>query len=210
MGYIFGLDLGQAQDYSALVLVERTPPYRDETPMLTPVTVPARYQVVYAYRWALGTNYPHIIRGVLTRMHRAPVHGQGRLVLDRTGVGAPVADLFRKTGLRPIPVHVHGGAEMSHGPLGFNVPKRDIVGAVQVLLQQSRLDFAKRMPLMGQLFQELQTFRAKIDTVTAHDSYSAWREQDHDDLCFALALVCWWGERFAGNESGPMGVRWGT
>jgi len=40
-------------------------------------------------------------------------------------------------------------------------------------------------------------FRAKIDPATAHDSYSAWREQDHDDLVLSVALACWWGEREA-------------
>ena len=38
-------------------------------------------------------------------------------------------------------------------------------------------------------------FRQKIDPATAHDSYSAWRERDHDDLVLALALACWLGER---------------
>jgi hypothetical protein len=52
------------------------------------------------------------------------------------------------------------------------------------------------MPLIGPLLKELQSFRVTIDPTTAHDSYSAWREQDHDDLVFALALACWWGEYF--------------
>jgi hypothetical protein len=38
-------------------------------------------------------------------------------------------------------------------------------------------------------------FKVKIDPVTAHDSYSAWREQDHDDMVLAVALAAWYGER---------------
>ena len=30
--------------------------------------------------------------------------------------------------------------------------------------------------------------------MTAHDSYSAWREEDHDDLVISVALAAWWGE----------------
>ena len=42
------------------------------------------------------------------------------------------------------------------------------------------------------LVKELSNFRVKIDPVTAHDSYSAWREADHDDLVLAVALAAWW------------------
>ena len=198
MRYIFGLDLGQSQDYSALVLVERTPPQRTEEPLKQPVTIPASYAVRFAHRWALGTSYVEVTRDVATRLHREPVHGTGTLILDRTGVGQAVVDYVRAVQLRPIPVHVHGGADVTPSPRGgWNVPKRDLVSCVQILLQQDRLQFARRMPLMEPLLHELQSFRARIDPQTAHDSYSAWREQDHDDLVFSLALACWWGETWA-------------
>ncbi len=34
----------------------------------------------------------------------------------------------------------------------------------------------------------------KIDPATAHDSYSHWREGDHDDLVLATAMACWFRE----------------
>jgi hypothetical protein len=37
-------------------------------------------------------------------------------------------------------------------------------------------------------------FKVKIDPRSAHDSYSAWREEDHDDLVLSVALAAWWGE----------------
>jgi hypothetical protein len=30
-----------------------------------------------------------------------------------------------------------------------------------------------------------------VNISTAHDSYEAWREGDHDDLVLATALACW-------------------
>ena len=106
--------------------------------------------------------------------------------------------MFRKAKIRHQAIHVHGGYELTSIPNSFNTPKRDLVATVQVLLQQDRLHFARRLPLMDPLFHEAQSFWAKIDPQTAHDSYSAWREQDHDDLVFALALACWWAEKFGG------------
>jgi soluble P-type ATPase len=38
--------------------------------------------------------------------------------------------------------------------------------------------------------RELQNFRVKINIATGHDSYEAWRENEHDDIVLAVALVC--------------------
>jgi hypothetical protein len=50
--------------------------------------------------------------------------------------------------------------------------------------------------MMEQLVKELLNFRVKINISTAHDSYEAWREGDHDDLVLSVALACWAGERY--------------
>ncbi len=71
------------------------------------------------------------------------------------------------------------------------MPKRDLVAAVQVLMQSERLKIARALAEAGTLRQELQNFRVKIDPKTAHDSYSHWREAEHDDLVLATALACW-------------------
>jgi hypothetical protein len=206
VGFIFGLDLGQSQDYSALILVERTPPQEAQALMQAPATIPAFYAVRYAHRWPLGTDYVQVVRDVAHRLQRQPVAGQAALVVDRTGVGQAVVDFIRKAGLRPRAIHVHGGVNVSTGDAFTNVPKRDLVGVVQILLQQERLVFPRTMPLMGPLLKELQSFRVTIDPHTAHDSYSAWREQDHDDLVFALALACWWGEHFGSRQVGYIDI----
>ena len=200
MGFIFGLDLGQSQDYSALVLLERTPPRLDEAPMQAPVQIPAFYTLRYAHRWPLGTDYVRVVRDVAHRLARQPVGGEAALVVDRTGVGQAVVDFIRKARLRPIAVHVHGGVNVTTDSPHYGVPKRDLVGVVQILLQQERIVFPRAMPLIGPLLKELQSFRVTLDPHTAHDSYSAWREQDHDDLVFALALACWWGETFGSRQ----------
>ena len=174
MGYIFGLDLGQSQDYSALVLIERVPSRLDEESFKAPVKIPSSYTVRYCHRWPLGTDYVRVVQDVAHRLAQHPVDGQAQLVVDRTGVGAAVIDVIRQARLRPIAVHVHGGVNVTDGDRMHNVPKRDLVGVVQVLLHQERLVFPRAMPLMGPLLKELQSFRVTIDPTTAHDSYSVW------------------------------------
>jgi hypothetical protein len=74
---------------------------------------------------------------------------------------------------------------------GYRVPKRDLVSAVQVLLQSERLKIVRSLPEAATLRSEFQNFRVKIDPRTAHDSYSHWREAEHDDLVLATALAAW-------------------
>lgn len=119
---------------------------------------------------------------------------EGVLDLDQMGVGAPVIDLFQQEGLKPVGVLIHGDDKASQEGESWRVPKRDLVGILQVLLQTERLKVAGKLKLGPVLSQEMLNFRVLIDPVTAHDSYSAWREEDHDDLVLSVALAAWWGE----------------
>jgi hypothetical protein len=49
-----------------------------------------------------------------------------------------------------------------------------------------------------------QTARQAEDMAIVYDSYSAWREQDHDDLVLAVALACWWGQNMLIMEEIPV------
>ena len=77
----------------------------------------------------------------------------------------------------------------------WHVPKKELVGTVQAILGTNRLEIAPKLVHATTLVHELKNFSYKISQQTAHVSYSAWRERDHDDLVLALALACWAGER---------------
>jgi hypothetical protein len=176
--YILGLDLGQSQDYTALCIIEKL---KQEGG--------AVYHVRKLER-TRGTPYPDVVsrvKAILEKLSGAV------LVVDQTGVGAPVVDMFTQADLKPIGIYIHGGDKATHEGNTWRVPKRDLVGVLQVLLQNQKLKIAPG-PLSDILANEMLNFRVKIDPVTAHDSYSAWREQEHDDLVLAVALAAWWGE----------------
>lgn len=144
-------------------------------------------------RLSLGTPYPEVVERVRNMLSTPPLFERPTaLVVDATGVGAGVVDQFVHAGLSPIPVWITGGDRVG-GSLtdGLRVPKRDLVGAAQVLLQSGRLKVARALPEAETLRRELQNFRVKIDPRTAHDSYSHWREAEHDDLVLATALAAW-------------------
>ena len=87
----------------------------------------------------------------------------------------------------------------------MRVPKRDLVSAPLALMQNGQLKIARGLSLRETPVKELLNFRVKINISTAHDSYEAWREGDHDDLVLSVALACWAGERYMRKlESVPM------
>lgn len=152
-------------------------------------------------RFELGTPYPAIV-GHIRQMLATPPLADRRtaLVVDATGVGVGVVDQFVHSGLSPIPVSIHGGEKTTpDGSGGYRVPKRDLVGAVQILLQSERLKISRELPEAAPLRRELQNFRVKIDPRTAHDSYSHWREAEHDDLVLATALAAWFRQWWNSN-----------
>jgi hypothetical protein len=64
-----------------------------------------------------------------------------------------------------------------------------------------RLKWPKTIPFAKTFVDELLRFKVKI-TESAHDTYGAWREGEHDDLVLAVALACWRAE----HPPGPFKV----
>jgi hypothetical protein len=185
--YFCGLDLGQSRDYTAVAIAER---------VLSPRERHATYLFRYVQRLPLGTSYPQVVKHVTDALNRPPLKGHTALALDFTGVGRPVFDMFRQAHLpcSLYGVSIHGGIAVNWDGFTVGVPKRDLISSAQVLLQSKRLEIAGAMPDTTALTTELQNYQVKIDPLTAHDSYSAWREGVHDDLVFAVCLASWIGE----------------
>jgi hypothetical protein len=190
--YFLGLDLGQAKDYSALAVVEREGEAREDW----------LFTVRALSRYPLRTAYPSIVEDVAKRLRDHPLPARRgeeisdevpTLGVDATGVGAAVIDLFRrekdlKADLRPI--LIVGGTTVKLDGDTTHVPKRGLVGAVEVPLQNARLKIPKKLAEAETLRKELENFQIKI-TAAANDVYGAWREGTHDDLVLALAVALW-------------------
>jgi hypothetical protein len=208
--YVVGLDLGQAQDYTALAVVRRVvPPWPADTPRTVPISMgygytgsmPAKdtreatYELGHLERYPLGTRYGAIVVATCDLLQRAPLSRATPIVIDFTGVGRAVENMYDGTGVRPIAITITGGDEVTRdGPRHLKVPKRDLVSTLDVLFQSERLKIASELEAAPLLVNELLNFRRKVDLKTAHDSYEAWRESVHDDLVLAVALACWYGE----------------
>lgn len=122
-----------------------------------------------------------------------------RLAADATGVGQPIMELLHdakadgKLPCRVTAVTITGGHRVTGLPDELNVPKRDLVGAMKVLLQTRRLKISNKLPEGEVLAKELENFETEI-TLSANETFGAWREGQNDDLVLAAALAAWIGE----------------
>jgi hypothetical protein len=84
---------------------------------------------------------------------------------------------------------IHGGDHAVNEGGVWRVPKRELVGVTQVLLQTGRLKIASDLPQVSVLTSELQNFQVSISE-SGFDSYEA-RTGKHDDLVLSLAMALW-------------------
>ena len=200
MRFYVGLDLGQSNDYTALAVVEKTRAGETgDAPDL---------HLRHLERYPLRTPYPEMVALVAAlvedpQLRSTHVDGflghrvleEPELLVDATGVGRPVVDLFKERGLRYKAITITGGNTVTSIAGGYGVPKRDLIGALEVPFHSGRLKVAAGLRLWETLRAELQTFRRKVSLTTGMDTYEHWRESDHDDLVLAAALACWGAER---------------
>jgi len=197
-GYIMGCDLGQSQDYTAIAIVERVrvgqaPPPVPEGSWASD-TRPVQYHLRHLERPALGTKYPTIVIRVKALLASPPLTLHTPLVIDRTGVGRPVTDMFEGEGVRPYAITITGGDEVIREGRHTKVPKRELVSTLVAVFQTGRLKIAAGLAEGPALANEMTNFKIKVNLATGHDSYEAWRESVHDDLVLAVAMAVWHGE----------------
>jgi hypothetical protein len=204
--FIVGVDLGQAADSTAIAVLEVTKGFTDHgseyerhTGLPTKQT-PAEYiNVRHLRRLPLGLSYPVQVQTVADLLARAPLCGDERqpradLVLDETGVGRPVADLFDDAGLRPTRVCITAGNETTCvGPNRWHVSKTHLISSVDALLHTGTLRFAAALSEADAMKNELQDFRRKLSDA-GRATYSA-RAGAHDDLVLAVAIAAWHASR---------------
>jgi hypothetical protein len=195
--FFCGLDLGQAQDFTALCILERVRIAYGE--VNTDLVQPTRTELHCRHlgRLALGTSYPAVVTHITRLLETPPLKGNATLVIDHTGCGRPVFDMFEAGALTCslYGISITSGDSVTWEGQHIRVPKRDLIAATQVHLQNGDLKIASSLPHTQPLVTELLNFRVKIDPVTAHESYSAWRENMHDDLVLAVAMATWMSDQ---------------
>ena len=190
--YVFGASLGSGMQPTAIAVVEQEVWKNDNWEAET-----SALHLRHLERLSLDATYPDTVARINTLLQSDEIKGQetgggADLILDVTGSGKAVIELFERTGLEPIAVTIVGGGvdETMVTERDRRLPKVELVGTLQVLYQSGRLKMVKDLDLVPTLVDELQAFKMRPPRIDPNDP-EAWREGQFDDLVFAVGLAAW-------------------
>ena len=167
--FCIGADLGQAVDYTAIAVIEKTD----------------WLDLRHIERIPLGQSYTSIA-GRLARLQTS-LPGS-RLVIDNTGVGRPVADMLTELGVKFIGVSITSGKEAKLVDGVWRVPKELLMQKIAAVFDAKQLRIAKSLPGADVLIAELADFEYEI-TEAGNVIFNG--KTEHDDLVIAAALAVW-------------------
>jgi len=194
--FIMGVDLGQSQDPTALVVLRHTRVPLDswtvnDKARTTRQDIEERFDCVHAERVPLGTSYPDVVAYIREVLNRPPLRDRCHPVIDESGVGRAVGDMFTAGGLRAVRVSITAGTEVTkQDQLRWSVAKSLLISGVDARLHSGELRFAAELGEAHALHEELKDFRRHL-TSAGRATYQA-RTGKHDDLVLAVAIALWW------------------
>jgi hypothetical protein len=157
------------------------------------------FQIGRIERFPLRTPYTAIVERVSELVRRCPAGTE--LVIDGTGVGVAVVDLFHACGVVPIPVTITAGTVEGQAGSSRTVPKILLISKLDALVATGCLKIQADLAEADTLIGELQDYRVQY-TAAGHLTTNA-RQGAHDDIILASALAIW---RLAGGGMSNWGL----
>jgi hypothetical protein len=201
--FIVGLDIGKSVDPTAICILHHTitglekytnylkkgfsKQHRQE-----------KFHVVYLERLPLHTPYPQQVHMVKSLLARPPLPERCPLIMDDTGCGRPIGDMFMEGGLRPKRVTITSGLEVTQDGDSWHVPKSYLISNMESRIHSKELQVALELREAGPLKEELCDFERHVSD-SGRTSWGA-RVGKHDDIVLAVSLATWWAVRTAGPD----------
>ena len=158
-------------------------------------------QLRHLERLPLDVNYPKTAARISKLLETKEIKdeekcGGAEVLLDLTGSGRAIVELFERAEIQPISVRIIGaGMSEEKAQSGeWRIPKVELIGALRVLYEAERLKTAKGLDLVPELLNEFRNFKMRPPRIDPNDPES-WREGQSDDLIFAVALAAWRASR---------------
>ncbi|MDR2095874.1 MAG: hypothetical protein LBP76_10220, partial [Treponema sp.] len=204
-------DIAKKRDYFALMIFHDNAQIINGNKILESPDRVLHYYDIKKIEQYQGLGYEEMAARIAVILNNPQLRMNADLVVDGTGVGEAAVELMRKRGLYPIPVIFGGGdAPREHyagmgevfggggGPLSgakilkdISVPKKDLVAAGNILLQQGRVRAAPGR-WNEDFKRQLSKFKGKVNESAKHTKYEAETERDHDDLVVCFLMGAWW------------------
>jgi len=160
-------------------------------------------RVRWLERQPIETTYPMTVDRISTLLATPEIKdaeqcGGVDVILDITGSGRAILEIFERADIRPVVVRIVGAGQREERvkPLfDWHIPKIELVGIMRVVFEAGRLQIAKDLELANTLLNELREFRMRPPRIDPGDP-ETWRDTEFDDLVFAVALAAWRASRY--------------
>jgi hypothetical protein len=157
------------------------------------------FDVKHLERLPLGMSYPEQVQRVGMLLQRPPLDAGCKLVIDETGVGRAVGDIFDAAGLWPNRVTITAGQEATQqSGKRWHVAKGILISGIDARLHTGELKIAAALSDAGALQEELKDFQRKVSEA-GRATYNA-RVGAHDDLILAVAIALWFAKNMPSFE----------
>lgn len=175
-----GLDVGKKNDNSALSCFAKSS---------------QRLIINHLHRYHLGTPYPAMVAQVTKLLNMI---GDATLMIDNTGGGIVVTDMFRmlhaqkKLSARVVAINISGGAKVTMvNEDEYSVPKSILAKTTHQLLREKKIGISQRLPEARSLKTEFGRFQQRINQ-RGHAQYAAdWKSGTSDDLLLSVLIGAW-------------------
>jgi hypothetical protein len=187
MTFILALDPAQLRDWSALAAIDMKYVKRGMNG--------GRFEYdLVAMNRKQALPYDQIVEWVIRALNNPAFNKSEppKFVLDATGVGVAINDMFRSKGVRTIPITITPGNSLTRTGPGGNLGKARLFGKFLGALDAGKVHVNPDMPIWLAVEREMLSFRAEM---SAQGRVKMEAEPgENDDMLFALALCVWYGE----------------
>ena len=194
--FIIGVSIGTGIEPTALAVVEQIIDSGGNWLAKT-----RALELRHLERLPAQTSYPEMVECVATLLSSAEIDegegcGEAAVMLDVTASGRAICELFKRANIRFVTVNITSAGVLEEEVKfdDWRLPKVELVGALRVAYEAERLRMARSLELVPDLLNELREFKMKPPRIDANDPES-WRENEFDDLVFAVGLATWRASR---------------
>lgn len=169
----------------------------------------------------LMRGYEELVDNAVTLCGTKELANNHDLLVDGAGVGEPVIDMMRAKLLNPISILATGGEKIREIQAGFaqmkpaqagklqpaiglaeiHVPKKDLVSAGQIVLQQNRCRIAQALRWREEFEKQLKHF--KPPDGKRRKTWEADETEVHDDMVTTYLIGAWWFTRLYKDDIIP-------
>lgn len=197
--YVIGQDVAKDQDYTTTV-IHQIKPEAVPSASGSPRVFVFEDEVFRDKRRLKYTELPVYTKELISSLD---MEGRSALVIDKTGVGNAIYDMYDEAGLDPLGIIFSGGAsaqmhtsqrirsqfgQVSH----ITVPKADLIGALKLAVEQGRLRIAEGLMYAREAEAQFRHFVGKFNSQTGNVKLENDSPDVHDDFVVTEAMCAWY------------------